>query len=129
MAWKDSKVHRWNRPLSAFKYAFQGMGHVVKYEKNFQIHLVVAALVILSGLIFKLNQLEWLFIVIAIFGVLALELVNSAIERVVDLTTSEIKPLAKQAKDIAAAAVLVYAIMSVIIGIFIFGPKLLTLMK
>lgn len=105
------------------------MGHVVKYEKNFQIHLVVAVLVILSGLIFKLNQLEWLFIVIAIFGVLALELVNSAIERVVDLTTSEIKPLAKQAKDIAAAAVLVYAIMSVIIGIFIFGPKLLTLMK
>ncbi len=85
MAWKDSKVHRWKRPLSAFKYAFQGIGHVVKYEKNFQIHLVVAVLVILSGLIFKLNQLEWLFIVIAIFGVLALELVNSAIERVVDL--------------------------------------------
>ena len=90
---------------------------------------MVAVLVILSGLVFKLNQLEWLFIVIAIFGVLALELVNSAIERVVDLTTSEIKPLAKQAKDIAAAAVLVYAIMSVIIGIFIFGPKLSTLMK
>ena len=61
--------------------------------------------------------MEWLFILVAIVGTITLELVNSAIERVVDLVTTEYHPLAKQAKDIAAGAVFVYAIFSVIVGI------------
>jgi len=65
-----------------------------------------------------------MFISFAICGVLALELVNTAVERVVDLVTKEFHPLAKQAKDIAAGAVLLYAILSVVIGCIIFLPKM-----
>ncbi len=71
-----------------------------------------------------LSAIEWMFISFAICGVLALELVNTAIERVVDLVTKDIHPLAKQAKDVAAGAVLLYAILSVIIGCIIFLPKI-----
>jgi len=65
-----------------------------------------------------------MFISCAICGVLALELVNTAVERVVDLVTKEFQPLAKQAKDVAAGAVLLYAILSVVIGCIIFLPKM-----
>ncbi|MBS4217113.1 diacylglycerol kinase family protein [Bacillus sp. FJAT-49711] len=115
------------RIACAFKYAIQGIVYATKVEKNFQIHITCALIVTVLSIILKINKTEWLFIIISIFGVLALELVNSALERSVDIATKEIKPLAKQAKDLAAAAVLVYAIMSVIIGIVILGPKLMTL--
>ena len=129
MALKDNRVLPSRRLISSFRYAFQGLEHIVKYERNFQIHLTLAVIVIGSGFALQLNAIEWLFIVIAIFGVLALELVNLAIERVVDLVTSEIRPLAKQAKDLAAAAVLIYAILAVVIGIIIIGPKLLNIIS
>ena len=74
---------------------------------------------------FSLNWLEWLFILVAIVGTITLELVNSAIERVVDLVTTEYHPLAQQAKDIAAGAVFLYAIFSIIVGIIIFLPKVM----
>jgi len=115
------------RIACAFKYAIQGIVYATKVEKNFQIHITCALIVTVLSIILKINKTEWLFIIISIFGVLALELVNSALERSVDIATKEIKSLAKQAKDLAAAAVLVYAIMSVIIGIVILGPKLMTL--
>jgi undecaprenol kinase len=76
---------------------------------------------------FSITKTEWLFILVAIGGMFALELVNTAIERLVDLVTAEYHPLAKQAKDLAAGAVLVYAILSVGIGMVIFLPYLLKL--
>ncbi|MCR2820432.1 diacylglycerol kinase family protein [Lederbergia panacisoli] len=115
------------RIACAFKYAIQGIFYATKVEKNFQIHITCGVVVGVLSFLLKINKTEWLFIIISIFGVLALELVNSALERTVDIATKEIKPLAKQAKDLAAAAVLVYAIMSVIIGILILGPKLIML--
>ncbi|MBB6445988.1 undecaprenol kinase [Bacillus benzoevorans] len=89
-----------------------------------RIHCTAAGLVILFGLYFQLSASEWIFILLAIGGMFSLELVNTAIERTVDLVTEEFHPLAKQAKDIAAGAVLVYAILSVIIGCIIFLPKI-----
>lgn len=127
MVLKDKRFYSGKRLVASFKYAFQGLIHVIKHEKNFQIHLIVAGVIIILSIFLELKKMEWLFIVLSIFGVFVLELVNSAIERAVDLVTNEIKPLAKQAKDIAAAAVLLYAMMSVIIGIVILGPKLLIL--
>jgi len=127
MALKDSRIFSWKRLAPSFKYAFQGMIYAAKNEKNFLIHITAAVLVIGLSVCLKINHIEWLFIVVSIFGVLALELFNSALERAVDLSTDEIKPLAKHAKDLAAAAVLVYVMMTVIIGIIIFGPKLLRL--
>jgi undecaprenol kinase len=70
---------------------------------------------------------EWLFVIFAIGGMFALELLNTAIERLVDLVTMEYHPLAKQAKDIAAGAVFLYAIFSVIVGFIIFIPRILKL--
>lgn len=76
-----------------------------------------------AGLVTGLSLLEWMVVIVLIGGMLALEMFNSAIERVVDLATSELHPLAKQAKDMAAGAVLVFAVASAIIGLLIFLPK------
>lgn len=112
--------------IQAFRYAFEGIGHVLKTERNFKVHVLAATIVILSGILTKLSIQEWFIILILIGGMLALELLNSAIERLVDLMTTERLPLAKQAKDLAAGAVLIYAIVSAIIGFIIFLPKWLS---
>lgn len=111
--------------LHSFRYAIAGVQTAVRNERNLKIHLFVATLVIILGLIVQLSMTEWLFVAFAIGGVISLELVNSALERVVDLASSEYHPLAKEAKDIAAGAVFVYAILSVIVGVIIFLPKIM----
>ncbi|AGK54961.1 diacylglycerol kinase family protein [Bacillus sp. 1NLA3E] len=111
----------------SFSFAIQGIIHAFKHERNLKIHFVAALLVILLGCWLQLTTTEWLFVLLAIGGVITLELLNTAVERLVDLVTKEDHPLAKQAKDIAAGAVLVYAILSVLIGLIIFIPKLLNI--
>ncbi|WP_428909166.1 diacylglycerol kinase family protein [Niallia sp. Krafla_26] len=111
--------------LYSFKYALEGILHGVISERNLKIHTVIAVIVILFGFLFKISSTEWMFIVIAIGGVYSLELMNTAIERIVDHVSPQYHPLAKQAKDVAAGAVLIYACMSVIIGCIIFIPKIL----
>ncbi|MGG0716448.1 diacylglycerol kinase family protein [Robertmurraya massiliosenegalensis] len=113
--------------LQSFYYAYDGIKHTLVTERNMRIHMFISMLVIALGLILKITSLEWMFILFAVGGVISLELINTAIERLVDLATSEYHPLAKQAKDIAAGAVLVYALLSVIIGLMIFLPKLIEL--
>lgn len=109
--------------FKAFDYAWSGILYGVKAERNLKFHLVAAIVVILAGLYTGLSMIEWSIIVLLIGGMLALEMMNAAIERVVDLVTLENHPLAKHAKDLAAGAVLVYAISSVVIGLIIFVPK------
>jgi len=92
-------------------------------EQNFRVDLVATILVLAVSFLTGLSALEWCIIILLIAGMLALEMVNSAIERVVDLATQDIHPLAKAAKDIAAGAVLVYALASVVIACIIFLPK------
>ena len=87
-----------------------------------KIHCIMAVLVVIAGIILKLSPVEWC-ICLGLFGLVALELVNTAVESVVDLVTSEYKPLAKIAKDTAAGAVLIAAIMAAIAGLIIFVPK------
>ena len=94
--------------MKSFSFACQGILESVRTERNIQIHVVLTVVIITFGWYFSLNGMEWLFILAAIAGTIALELVNSAIERVVDLVTDQIHPLAKQAKDIAAGAVFIY---------------------
>ena len=110
----------------SFGYAFEGIGTCIKKERNMKIHCVAAVLVVIAGVILKISLLEWC-ICLTLFGlIMALELVNTAVEAVVDLVTEERKPLAKIAKDTAAGAVLIAAIMAAIAGIIIFLPKGLT---
>lgn len=115
--------HDMKKFLRSFTFAIEGIGYCIKMERNFKVHLVAMGLVIIAGFLTKISLVEWLIITIFISGVLALELVNTAIERVVDLATTAIHPLAKQAKDVAAGAVLIFAIGSVVAACLIFIPK------
>lgn len=115
---------KWKRVVHSFSYAFEGMFHGLKNELNIKIHAIVAVSVIWLGFWFHLSGLEWVLILLTIGAVISLELLNTAIERVVDLASPEVHPLAKQAKDLAAGAVLFFAFIAVIIGFIIFLPKL-----
>ncbi len=107
----------------SFGYAFEGIFTCIRKERNMKIHLTVTCLVVLAGLLFQLSALEWC-ICLVLFGlVMALELVNTAVEAVVDMVTEEYHPLAKIAKDTAAGAVLIAAIMAAVAGLIIFVPK------
>jgi undecaprenol kinase len=109
--------------MQSFVYAWNGIRHGILAERNTKMHLLSAIIVIFAGILTGLSQYEWFIVIILIGGMLALEMMNSAVERVVDLVTDTRHPLAKQAKDLAAGAVLVFAISSAIIGFIIFLPK------
>lgn len=107
----------------SFGYAFEGIFTCIRKERNMKIHCVMAILVVAAGVILGLSPVEWC-ICLGLFGlVMALELVNTAVEAVVDLVTGEYHPLAKIAKDTAAGAVLIAAIMAAVAGLIIFVPK------
>lgn len=112
-----------SRFLFSFRFAAQGIGTAMKREQNMKVHAGSAVVVVAAGMWTGLDPVEWMLVILLIGGMLALELVNSALERVVDLVTAERHPLAKQAKDMAAGAVLVFAVASAIIGLLIFLPK------
>lgn len=108
----------------SFIHAFEGI-LIGLEERNMQIHCVFTGLVVLFGILLRISATEWC-ICLALFGlVIGLELVNTAIEAVVDLVTDEFRPLAKRAKDAAAGAVLAAAAMAAAAGLIIFLPRLL----
>ncbi len=112
-----------NKFLNSFSYAFSGLVYAFKTQLNFKIHCVFAVLVIALGVYSKLALAEWLWIVFAIGLVMITELLNTAIEVLVDLISPQKHPKAGAIKDIAAAAVLVSALTAVIIGLCIFVSK------
>lgn len=105
-------------------YAFAGIWHGVSTQRNMKIHLTVAPLVLILGAIVSLSAVEWCIIILVIAAVMSLELVNTAIEALVDLESPQYHPLAKIAKDVAAGAVLIMAMAAVCIGCIIIVPKL-----
>ena len=115
--------------INSFKYAFTGIKTSFKTEQNMKIHILIMILVILAGIILKIDALDWIILIIMISLVISAELFNTTIETVVDMITKEKNEKAKVAKDVAAGAVLVLAIGSVIIGFIIFIPKILNLIK
>jgi len=115
--------------INSFKYAFQGIKTVLKKEQNMKIHFIIMLLVILTGTILKLTKIEWIICIILFGIVLTAELFNTAIEIIVDMIMPNKDERAKNAKDISAGAVLVVAISSAIVGIMIFVPKLLLIIK
>lgn len=115
-----------NRTLtSSLEFAFTGILTALREERNLKSHLVSAFLAIIAGLIFNISAVEWLFLTLSIFLVIAFEIVNSAIENVVDLASDyHFYMLAKKAKDMAAGAVLVISMYALITGLIIFLPKI-----
>ncbi len=122
---KDLKLDK-KRLTNSFKYAFEGIVQAYIGEQNLKIHTVIACLVILFGFILKISYVEWLVCLILIALVLMAEFFNTSIEYLVDLASPEIHPLAKATKDTASAGVLMMAIISAIIGLIIFVPKLIS---
>ncbi len=120
----SSKKPRKEKLYKSFGYAFEGIFNTVLHERNMQIHSVVTVLVVIFGFILHISLAEWMVCLLLFAQVLSLELVNTALEAVVDLATTERRPLAKKAKDAAAGAVLISAIIAAILGGIIFFPKL-----
>lgn len=113
------------RLIKSFGYALSGIAYTVKTQLNFRIHLLAIAVVSCLGFVLSLTAAEWLWIVMAIGLVLVTELLNTAIELLVDLISPEYNATAGKVKDIAAGAVLVAAAISVITAAIIFIPKLI----
>ena len=118
------KRPNWHPRLAAFWYAAEGIWHLLRTQRNAQIHCAVAGIIIVLGFALGIDLPEWLVIVVMITLVLAAEGVNTAIEAVVDLVAPEYHPLAKVAKDVGAGTVLLVAIGSVVVGVLIFLPRL-----
>ena len=115
--------------INSFKYAFTGIATSFKTERNMKIHVLIMTLVIIAGIVFKVSLLDWIILVIMFGLVISAELFNTALETIVDMITMEKNEKAKVAKDVAAGAVLVLAIASVVIGLIIFIPKILNFIK
>lgn len=125
----DQTTKSMNKRLKSFGYAFQGIKVVISSEVNMQIHLAISVLVVISGFWFNISSTEWMACLLCMAIVFGLEMMNTALETVVDLVSPEAHPLAGRAKDIAAGAVLLAAIISVIVGLIVFLPKILIVMK
>ena len=113
--------------INSFQYPIKGLRYAYKNEQNLAVDVGIALLVLIFGFLFKINKYEWAILMLTIGLVISCELVNTAIEAVVDLVTEEYHPLAKVAKDTSAAAVLIFAIIAVIVGLIIFLPKVIAL--
>ncbi len=113
--------------VASLEFALTGILTAFKEERNLRKHAVSAILVTISGLLFQISAIEWLFLLLAIFLVITFEIVNSAIENVVDLASNyHFSMLAKNAKDMAAGAVLVISAYAILTGLIIFLPKIWT---
>lgn len=110
-------------------YALAGFRVAFAEEKHIRIHVTMALLVLVLGAIVSIQPFEWMVVLLLIGNIIALELVNSAIERTVDYAGTDIHPLAKKAKDMAAGAVLVLSIIAVVIGVIIFIPKIISMLS
>ena len=110
--------------LKSFGYAMDGIKELLVTQQNARIHVCIAILVIVFGFIFELSSTEWCVIMVCIGLVLSSEAFNTVVEYLVDHLFPEQNPLAKSIKDIAAGAVLLLALFSVICGLIIFLPKL-----
>jgi diacylglycerol kinase len=113
-----------NKIIKSFGFALNGIRSVIQSETNMKIHLTISFLVVVFGFVFSISVLEWLACLLCMALVIGVEMINTAIENVVDLASPEEHPLAAKAKDIAAGAVLVCAFFSVVVGIVVFLPKL-----
>lgn len=112
------------RLIKSFGFAIRGIKIVFGTEANMKIHLAITIIVILAGITLSISVIEWVFCILCFGIVIGSEMINTSIENIVDLVSPNPHPLAGKAKDIAAGAVLIVAICSIIIGLIIFLPKL-----
>jgi diacylglycerol kinase (ATP) len=112
------------RVFDSFNYAFEGIIHVLRTQRNMRIHFAIAFIVLVVALIVNVAKLELIALLISITFVLIAEMLNSAVEGAIDIATTSFDPMAKLAKDIAAGAVLIASANAVAIGYLVFSRKL-----
>ncbi len=110
--------------IRSFGYAFRGWWYVIRTQRNAWIHALVTSMVLIVAAWLKLPARDWAVLLLTIALVWAAEFINTALEAVVDLASPQMHPLAKVGKDVGAAAVLIAALVSVLIGLLILGPPL-----
>jgi len=115
--------------LRSFGHAFRGLKVLLQTQQNARIHAAATVLVLAAGALLRISPAEWALIAIAVVGVWATEALNTSIEFLVDLASPDLHPLAAKAKDVAAGAVLVAAIGSLVVGVLVFGPYVLKLLQ
>jgi diacylglycerol kinase (ATP) len=114
---------------SSFRYAFAGLRYLLWTQRNAKIHTAIGIAAVALGVVLGIDRYEWLTLTLTITIVLAAEGVNTAIEAAVDLASPTYHPLAKIAKDVGAGTVLLTAVAAVIVGMLLFLPRLLPLLK
>jgi diacylglycerol kinase len=113
--------------LKSVRHALRGLAVMIRSQHNAWVHAVATAVVISAGLYFELQVLEWQVLILAMVAVWVSESLNTAFEFICDVASPEFHPLVEKGKDVAAGAVLLSALGAVVIGVMIFGPKLLGL--
>jgi diacylglycerol kinase len=113
--------------LESFRFAFNGISSLLKNEHNAWIHLLAAVVAVATGIILKIRPGEWCLLIMVIGLVFIAELLNTSLEAIADAVDPEWNEKIRKAKDYSAAAVLISAIISVIVGGLIFIPRLLQL--
>jgi diacylglycerol kinase len=114
--------------MASFGFALEGIAHAFRTQRNFKVHTGITLAVVIAGVVLGISTEQWAILAVTIALVLQAELVNTALEAVVDHVAPEFHALAKVAKDCAAGAVFVCAITAVIVGLLILGPRLLALL-
>ena len=109
--------------IDSFNYAFQGVIHAVRTQRNMRVHMLAAITVLVVAIAVGVNQMELIALVIAIAFVLITEMINSAVEGAIDVATTSFDPLAKLAKDMAAGAVLIATVTALTIGFLVFNDR------
>ncbi|MBC6388032.1 diacylglycerol kinase family protein [Lactobacillus kunkeei] len=124
MGLKDKKVVRKNRSfVESFKHAFDGLVILCKTERNFRFHLIASLVVVIMSFVLKIDLSQWVWILLAIFMVLIAEVVNTLCESIVNLIVgNKYDEIAKKAKDVAAAGVVIASIFAAIIGLLVYVP-------
>lgn len=121
----NNRQGAFKKRINSFGYAFKGIAHVFVSQINFRIHVLAAIFALFLGFYLDINYTEWALLTITISLVFAAELINSSIEYLTDLVSPEWNEKAGKIKDMAAAAVLILAISSVVIAFLLFGPKII----
>jgi len=110
--------------VSSFGFALEGIGYVLRTQRNFRIQLILGVIALALGVALRFSALEFAVLLVTTTAVLVAEMANTVVEVLVDLLTAEYHPLAKIAKDVAAGAVLLLAISAVLVGLLLFIPHL-----
>lgn len=119
---------RLRRRVASFGHALRGVGSALRSEVHLQLHALATAAVLGVGLYFQISPTEWALVALAVAGVWAAELFNTAIETLTNLVSPGYHPLAGRAKDVAAGAVLLAALGALAVGGCVFGPKIWALL-